>query len=248
MCSVIVLFRPGHDWPILWASNRDEMLDRPWLPPGRHWPDRPEVVAGRDALAGGSWLGINDSGLVAGILNRVNSLGPTPGKRSRGELVLDALDLADATDAVAMLTGLNSKAYRPFNMVIADNTQAFWLWHADGKVSAEVLPPGYSMITAHDRNDPLSRRIRHYLPQWELADVPKPESGDWQAWEKLLACREIAPGGTVFDSMNIVSNTGFGTVSSSLIALPGVQHQNRRPVWRFTPARPDKAAWQGVSF
>ena len=70
MCSVIILYRPDHDWPILIASNRDEMHERPWEPPARHWPDRPEVVAGRDVLAGGSWLGINDFGVVAGIRQR----------------------------------------------------------------------------------------------------------------------------------------------------------------------------------
>ena len=82
MCSVIVLYRPGHNWPLLWASNRDEMADRPWSPPARHWPDRNEVVAGRDELAGGTWLGINDAGVVAGVLNRRNTLGPQEGKRS----------------------------------------------------------------------------------------------------------------------------------------------------------------------
>ena len=86
MCTLVILRRPAHDWPVLIAANRDEMRDRPWRPPARHWPDRPEVVAGLDELAGGSWLGINDHGVVAGILNRVGSLGPAPNKRSRGEL------------------------------------------------------------------------------------------------------------------------------------------------------------------
>jgi len=79
MCTVVLLSRPGHDWPVLIGANRDEMADRPWDPPARHWADRPEVVAGRDRLAGGSWLGLNDRGLVAGVLNRVDSLGPRPG-------------------------------------------------------------------------------------------------------------------------------------------------------------------------
>ena len=48
MCTVVILRRPGHPWPIVFAANRDEMLDRPWQAPGRHWPDRPEVVAGLD--------------------------------------------------------------------------------------------------------------------------------------------------------------------------------------------------------
>jgi len=82
MCTLVILRRPEHDWPVIIGANRDEMIDRPWQPPGRHWPDRPEVVAGLDTLAGGSWLGINDWGVAAAVLNRHGSLGPAPDRRS----------------------------------------------------------------------------------------------------------------------------------------------------------------------
>ena len=72
MCSIVILFRPGHDWPVLIGANRDEMQDRPWRAPGRHWADRPEAVAGIDLLAGGSWLGINAQGVVAAVSNRMS--------------------------------------------------------------------------------------------------------------------------------------------------------------------------------
>ena len=113
MCSVVILRRPGHDWPVLLGANRDEMSERPWLPPGRHWPDRPWVVAGLDQQAGGSWLGLNDHGLIAGIMNRPQSLGPAAGKRSRGELVLDALDHADAREAAAAFAELDPDGLSP---------------------------------------------------------------------------------------------------------------------------------------
>jgi uncharacterized protein with NRDE domain len=229
----------------LWASNRDEMLDRPWLPPARHWSDRPEVVAGKDELAGGTWLGVNEVGLIAGILNRRNSLGPMPGKRSRGELVLDALDFADASDAVEMLIELDTNAYRPFNMVLADNTQAFWLRNRGAEVEAFPIPPGVTMVTASDANDPSSKRIRHFLPLWQAAEGPDPDKEDWSEWEELLASREHAPDGDAFDAMNIISNTGFGTSSSSIIALPGVQWAARKPIWRFHTGR--SADWQVLS-
>ena len=96
MCTLVILRRPGHDWPLLIAANRDEMGNRPWDAPGRHWPDRPHVIAGHDRTAGGSWLGVNDDRLAAAVLNRHGSLGPQDGKRSRGELPLDALDHAEA--------------------------------------------------------------------------------------------------------------------------------------------------------
>jgi uncharacterized protein with NRDE domain len=246
MCSIIILSRPDHDWPILIAANRDEMHERPWAPPGRHWPDRPEVVAGRDLLAGGSWLGINDFGVVAGILNRHNTLGPQAGKRSRGELVLDALDFADAEAAVAMLSELDATAYRPFNMIVADNTHVSWLRNVDNRIEVSPLPAGISMITARDLNDPTSLRIRHYLPRWQQATPPDPEGGQWSSWKELLQSREHAAGGDVFDAMYIISNTGFGTTSSSLMALPSVNHSEREPKWRFLGGRPETVSWIDV--
>src|SRR5262249_56140236 len=94
MCTLVILRRPGHRWPVLIGANRDEMIDRPSKPPGRHWADRPELVAGLDVFAGGSWLGGNDWGVAAAVLNRHGSLGPVLGKRPRGELGLGALDPA----------------------------------------------------------------------------------------------------------------------------------------------------------
>ena len=68
MCTVVTLRRPGHDWPLLIAANRDEMQGRTWSPPARHWPERPATVAGKDHQAGGSWLGGNDDGVAVAIL------------------------------------------------------------------------------------------------------------------------------------------------------------------------------------
>jgi Transport and Golgi organisation 2 len=141
MCTLVLSRRPGTTWPLLLAANRDELADRPARPPGRHWPDRAELVAGLDLQAGGSWLGINDHGVVAGVLNRPGTLGPAAGKRSRGELVLEALDHADADAAARALSDLDPDAYRPFNLVVADNRDAFWLRHAGSL-------PGFAFRTA----------------------------------------------------------------------------------------------------
>jgi hypothetical protein len=141
MCTLVILRRPGAAWPLVLAANRDELASRPSRAPGRHWPDRAEVVAGLDVQAGGSWLGLNDHGVVAGVLNRTGTLGPAAGKRSRGELVLEALDHADAAAAARALTDLDPDAYRPFNLVIADKRDAFWLRHAGAL-------PGFAFRTA----------------------------------------------------------------------------------------------------
>lgn len=241
MCTVVILRRPGHDWPLLLAANRDEMGDRPWQPPARHWEDRPEVVAGLDELAGGTWLGLNDWGVVAAVMNRPGTLGPAEGLRSRGELPLEALDHAEARAAVEALAHLDPGAYRPFNLVIADAREAWWL-RADGRtIDAAPVPEGVSMVTAHDLNDTAaSPRIRRYLPRFEGAPAPDPKGDGWGAWEALMSAREHD--GDPREAMRVETAEGFGTVSSSLLALPAPGRPEVPPVWRFRPAGQDYGA------
>jgi uncharacterized protein with NRDE domain len=253
MCTLVILRRPDAAWPVLIAANRDEMLDRPWSAPGRHWADRPEVVAGKDNLAGGSWLGVNMTGVVAGVLNRHGTLGPAPGLRSRGELVLEALDHPDAAQSARAFGALDPKAYRSFNLIIADNRDAYFvrsLGPAGHKV--QPIPPGLSMVTAHELNDESSARIRYHRPRFAEAPVPDPERGDWSGWEKLLASRDHEPDAGPHGALTIVTDdkdrrSGYGTSSSSLIAIaapgrakpPGV-------VWRFAAGAPDVTPFQDV--
>ena len=253
MCTGVFLRRPDHRWPIILGTNRDEKADRPWLPPGRHWPDRPEVIAGQDRLAGGSWLGMNDFGVVAGIMSRRGSLGPKTDKRSRGELVLEALDHADAAVAARALGGIDPVAYRPFNLFIADNRDAFWLRSAtdDGPddapsgVTIHRIPPGVSMITAWDRNDVDSARIRAYLPRFEAAPAPEPGHGDWSGWQGLLASREFAADAGPRGALCVVTDGTYGTLSSSLIALPAT-HDGVTPKYLFCAGSPDTGAYREV--
>lgn len=248
MCSIVILRQPGATYPLIIGGNRDEMAGRPWKPPARHWPERPDVLGGIDELAGGSWLALNDTGVVAVVLNRMGTLGPEQGKRSRGELVLDALDHADAADAARALAHLDPAAYRPFNLVVADNRDAFCLSRREdgARIEIERIPEGLSMVTAHDLNDDSSHRIRFYRPLFAHAQVPDPAEGDWKAWEELLGSRiwdgDAGPRG----AMCVVTPTGFGTTSSALLALPTAEHPEIKPVFRFCPGRPDKTAWEEV--
>src|SRR5579872_2024180 len=181
MCTLAILRRPEHDWPLVIGANRDEMIDRPALPPARHWPDRAEVVAGRDLLAGGSWLGINDWGVAAAVLNRQGSLGPAPEQRSRGELVLEALDHADAVAAAAALSELAPKSYRSFNLIVADNRDGFWLKHAgNGRIEVHPIPDGLSLIAAGDLNEIMTARLALAEPRLRAATPPEPDADDWQ--------------------------------------------------------------------
>ncbi len=249
MCTVVLLRRPTHDWPLILAANRDEQLTRPWKPPARHWPDRPDVVAGLDELAHGTWMGLNDTGVVACILNRHGTLGPQEGKRSRGELVLEALDHADANDAAAALRDVSLRAYRPFNMVIADNRDAWWLALRDGatRIHMERIPVGLSMLTAGERNDLTEPRIAQFHPKFEQAPAPDPSKNHWGSWTALMAARDTE--GSPYHAMNFKLDSGFGTSSSSVLALPSIaatHSQHRHPIWKFAAGQPHVAPYDDV--
>ena len=243
MCTLVILRRPNHPWPILVAANRDEMLARAWEAPARHWPDRPATTGGLDRKAGGSWLGLNDHGVICGVLNRTGALGPEKRKRTRGELVLEALEHADANVAVEALAGIDGRSYRPFNLLIADNRDAFWIAHRDDQrvkpVEVRAVPSGISMLTAHDLNDETSPRIRNFLPRFCKSAEPNPNTDDWSGWKELLASHSHESKDGPTESMNIVTDFGFGTSSSSLIALPAAAENDKSPIWNFASCHPD---------
>ena len=237
VCTVVLLIRPGHAWPLVLAANRDERLDRAWDPPAAHWPDQPGVVAGRDRSGGGTWMGINRDGVVAAVLNRQGSLGPAAGKRSRGELPLRALTHATAEAAAQDVAALDAADWRSFNLMIADAGGAWFvrgLGH--GHPQASLLTPGLHMVTAHDPDDPESPRVARHLERFAAAAAPRP--GDWRAWQTILADRDGPPA----EQINVGPRGGFGTVCSSLLALPA----EGPAVWRFAAGPPHAARFRSV--
>jgi hypothetical protein len=176
------------------------------------------------------------------VLNRRGTLGPEPGKRSRGELALEALDHAGARDAADALSALEPAAYRPFNLIVADAVDAFWLRHAGSEpIRVQPVAEGFHMIEAGEFDDPASMRIARFLPQFRFVPVPDPERGDWSAWEALLADR-TSRGGDPRDAMTIVTDGDYGTVSSSLVALP--RHVTDTPVFLHAEGRPGDADYR----
>jgi hypothetical protein len=237
MCTVVLLFRPDLEWPVVLVANRDESVDRAWDPPAAWWPEYPGVIAGRDRTAGGTWMGVNRHGITAAVLNRPGSLGPAAGKRSRGELPLLALAETTATAAVEAILALDSAQWRGFNMVIADRFGATFLRGAGyGLPTAHPLPPGVSMITAHDPNDMESPRVERHLARFRAAPPPEPEH--WDAWRAILS-DSSGPAGA---QMNVETRGGFGTVCSSLLAIPAAGD----PVWLFAAGAPDRAPFELV--
>jgi hypothetical protein len=109
-------------------------------------------------------------------------------------------------------------------------------------IECRPLPEGCSMITARDLNDATSARVRHFLPQFERATPPDPGADQWGAWIELLGQR-AAPDADPGDAMTIVTGGDFGTVCSTLIALPAFG----APIMKFAAGTPDQTPFEAVA-
>lgn len=252
MCILVILRRPDHPrWPLLIGANRDEMRQRPWSPPDAHWPEHPDILGGLDRIGQGSWLAMSRGGVLATVLNRTGTLGGQPGKRSRGTLPLLALRASTAREAVDRLkAGVDPEDYQACNLVVADRGgDAFWIVldperiGTPGMAVVEV-PCGLSILSSGDLNDTAQKRVVAHLPRFRTADAPRPEVGDWHAWRALLGNREPVVADQKNSALCFQLASGFGTVSSSLIALAGDGGGDR---WLFAPGPPDVTDYVPVS-
>jgi uncharacterized protein with NRDE domain len=118
---------PGRPWLLL--GNRDEFHARASAPAAA-WDDTPDIVGGRDLVAGGSWLALSRRGRFAAVTN-VRIGGAARGARSRGELVGGFVG-GNATPA-EYTQGLSAHVaeYGPFNLIVGDAHGAWGLSSTD---------------------------------------------------------------------------------------------------------------------
>jgi hypothetical protein len=157
--------------------------------------------------------------VVAAVLNRPGSLGPQPGRRSRGELPLMALTHCTAQAAVEALAGLDAGQWRSFNMVLG-GPDGVWFVRGAGAGHPGVvrLQPGLHMTTAHDPDSVHSPRTTRHLPRFRAATPPEPATDSWASWESLLA----DDSGPATAQLHVRPHDGFGTVCASLIGVSSV--------------------------
>ncbi|MET9611749.1 NRDE family protein [Kitasatospora indigofera] len=142
MCTTFVSIVPGSAVPVLLLAVRDVYTDRRWLPPGRHWPDRPDVTGGLDLHGGGTWLAVGpDAGAGPVVACLLNGCGRTAARRyrlSRGGLPLMAVGGEPITGDLAR--------YDPFHLVVARPGGARVVSWDGSSVENIELPAGLSVV------------------------------------------------------------------------------------------------------
>jgi len=139
MCLILFAHKVHPDYPLVLAGNRDEFYARPTAPAG-FWPESPELLAGRDLVGGGTWLGVTRSGRLAAVANYRQPEARQRSVRSRGQLTVDFLRGTTAPADYLATVARRREDYRGFNLLAAAGGEIAYYSNLEGVV--RILPPG----------------------------------------------------------------------------------------------------------
>ncbi len=119
MCLAVIA-RNVHDrFGLIIVANRDEYHARP-TQVAEVWQDHPQVLAGRDVRAGGTWLGLSATGKIGLLTNYREPGNQCPDAPSRGALVSDFLTQTQDAKQYARAICSDAKQFNGFNLLLAD--------------------------------------------------------------------------------------------------------------------------------
>ncbi len=241
MCVFSVAYRVFPGCPIFVLTNRDESTARPTLSPRRFDATAPHGArwfGGADQRAGGTWLGVNEHGLLAAVTNRKIALAPA-NPRLRGLLCRDVLE---QSPAVPVFRELIYGEYAGFNLINLSTDTSAVVEHPGPQVRIRELEPGVHTIGNGDLDDQHDGRVRR--TQALVEEMVRAEGAD--GWANCVArakaiCALHAEG----DHPAIcLHGENWGTVGSTIVALA---RDPQRSQYHYAPGPPCRTEYVDYS-
>jgi len=225
MCLILFAYRVHPVYKLIVAANRDEFYDRP-AEPAHFWPDHPYILAGRDLLKMGTWMGVTTTGRFAAVTNFRNPADKRIGLRSRGNLAAEFLKMQQLPRIYLREVAKDRDLYPGYNLLAGDKNDLYYYSNVENK--PRLLSPGIYGLSNHLLDTPWPKVIRgkraleslintpgeisreeifHLLQDAQQApDEELPHTGVSLEWEKALS--------------SIFIHTGhYGTRSSTVIFM-----------------------------
>lgn len=206
MCLILFAYRTHPGYRLILAANRDEFFARP-TEALAFWPDKPEILAGRDLQAGGTWFGLTGNGRYAAVTNYRDPRNISAEALSRGRLPIDYLQSGLSPQRFCAASRGEWSRYNGFNLLAGDRQSL--VWTSNRSRQEQELSPGLYGLSNHllDSRWPKVVRGKEKLRQllassgpvepdnlfsiledrWQPPDSELPDTGVGLAWERLLA-------------------------------------------------------------
>lgn len=146
MCLILFSYKKHPRYPLILAANRDEFYNRPTYCLD-YWEDKPDILAGRDGLSGGTWLGVSRQGRFAGVTNFRDPSTLTTDAPSRGLLVSGFLDGEQRPGNFIESIQVKGSSYNGFNLIVGD-TNELWYYSNMGHAGVKLDPGIYGLSNA----------------------------------------------------------------------------------------------------
>lgn len=211
MCLIVVGLGATPSYPLLVAANRDEQHARPTRAAG-WWPEFPDILGGRDELAGGTWLAVDRHGRLAAVTN-IRDGQPRAQLRSRGALAAEFLAGDDSAPSYAARAGRDGNTYAAFNLLLFDGTE---LYYASNRAPPARLGPGLHALSNAPRDQEWPKVASARDGALALLDDPAP----LEPLFALLADRsaDVAEA-TRYHSAHFIVGPVYGTRCSTVVLI-----------------------------
>lgn len=247
MCLILLAWRVHPDYPLVVAANRDEFFARPTAPLA-FWNEAPQVLAGRDLEAGGTWMGLTRGGRFAALTNYRAPEHHLPGRPSRGKLVADFLTGRETAADYLAGSAAYGRACNGYNLLVGDGERLYWASNVADE--SRELVPGIYGLSNHLLDTPWPKvgagrtalaAALELLPDerglFELLaddrihpDAVLPQTGVALDWERLLSAAFIrSPDyGTRASTVLCVTADGHASVDEQTWRRGAVRGERRR--------------------
>ncbi len=151
MCLIFLSIQDHPRYKLIIAANRDEFHRRKTAP-ADFWKEAPDVLAGRDLEANGTWLGISRKGQISLLTNYRDPKNIDPAAPSRGHLVSDFLQKEILGESYLKEVEKRGKQYNGFNLM-AGKSADLW-YYSNYAQGVQRLAPGFHGLSNHLLNTP----------------------------------------------------------------------------------------------
>jgi len=222
MCLIVLHWQTDAEPSLQVWANRDEFRARPALPT-EFWSEAPQVLAGRDVLAGGTWMGVTRQGRFAAITN-FRDPAQSAGQQSRGQLVADFLTGQQAAAEYAHSVQAKAHLYAGFSMLLSDAESLYFV--SNRGEQPQALTPGWYGLSNALLDAPWPKLQRLKAAAQQLVVSPQ-RVEDAEAQLSLLKDTQPA------DDTDL-PNTGVGIGMERLlspICIQGEAYGTRNSTW-----------------
>ncbi len=227
MCLIVFAWQLMPATPLVAAANRDEFYDRP-AAPADWWEDHPEIYAGRDLHAGGTWMGVTRCSRFAAITNIRAATERRTDVPSRGHLVKDYLASNLTPQEYIQQISQEADQYNGFNLLVGNRDILIW-YSNRGQANphnGKPLYPGIYGLSNALLNDPWHKVVKTRANFGSLLCTSAPD----EAYFDMLSDTTLAPDTRLPEtgvdlptermlSAVCIHSPGYGTRSSSLVRL-----------------------------